>query len=185
MIFYLISTEFYIVGKIATHCSNTRTTDTQWRHKSKISENLGRCGRQNMLPPYLKIWEWEWIFGRAVKAISSLGVRSPWSIIIKQFNKGDPRLLNKFILISCLQLWTLAIKYGFVSSLLYICYLLTLDSRCWKIIPTPTPAPAPVLLSADVLQADSVEGAVRRHENNVQVTSPEFSFAYSLKKNEH
>ena len=56
--------------------SGTRTTDTQWRHKSKISEKLGRCGRQNMLPPYLKIWEWEWIFGRAVKAISSLGVRS-------------------------------------------------------------------------------------------------------------
>ena len=55
-----------------------RTTDTQWRHKSKISEKLGRCGRQNMLPPYLKIWEWEWIFGCAVKAISSLGVRSPW-----------------------------------------------------------------------------------------------------------
>ena len=54
-----------------------RTTDTQWRHKSKISETLGRCGRQNMLRPYLKIWEWEWIFGRAVKAISSLGVRSP------------------------------------------------------------------------------------------------------------
>ena len=56
-----------------------RTTDTQWRHKSNKSENLGRCGRQNMLRPYLKIWEWEWIFGRAVKAISSLGVRSPWS----------------------------------------------------------------------------------------------------------
>ena len=55
-----------------------RTTDTQWRHKSKISEKMDRCGRQNMLPPYLKIWEWEWIFGRAVKAISSLGVRSPW-----------------------------------------------------------------------------------------------------------
>ena len=57
-----------------------RTTDTQWRHKSKISEKLGRCGRQNILRPYLKIWEWEWIFGRAVKAISSLGVRSPWYI---------------------------------------------------------------------------------------------------------
>ena len=55
-----------------------RTTDTQWRHKSKISEKLGRCGRQNMLRPYLKIWDWDWIFGRAVKAISSLGVRSPW-----------------------------------------------------------------------------------------------------------
>ena len=59
----------------------TRTTDTQWRHKSKKSENLGRCGRQNMLQPYLKIWEWEWIFGRAVKAISSPGVRSPWTCI--------------------------------------------------------------------------------------------------------
>ena len=49
---------------------------TQWRHKSKISENLGRCGRQNMLWPHLKIWDWDWIFGRAVKAISCLGVRS-------------------------------------------------------------------------------------------------------------
>ena len=59
----------------------TRTTDTQWRHKSKKSENLGRCGGQNMLWPYLKIWEWELIFGRAVKAISSIGVRSPWPYI--------------------------------------------------------------------------------------------------------
>ena len=60
-----------------TPCMYPRTTDTQWRHKSKISEKLGRSGRQNMLRPYLKIWEWEWIFGRAVKAFSSLGVRSP------------------------------------------------------------------------------------------------------------
>ena len=49
----------------------------QWRHKSKISEKLGWCGRQNILRPYLKIWDWDWIFGRAMKAISSLGVRSP------------------------------------------------------------------------------------------------------------
>ena len=35
----------------------SQTTDTQWWHKSKISENLGRCGRQNMLCLYLKIWE--------------------------------------------------------------------------------------------------------------------------------
>ena len=55
----------------------TRTTDTQWRHKSKKSEKLGRCGRQNMLRPYLTIWDWDWIFGRPVKDISSLGVRSP------------------------------------------------------------------------------------------------------------
>ena len=46
-------------------------------NKSKISEKFGRCGRQNVLRPYLKIWDWDWTFGRAVKAISSLGVRSP------------------------------------------------------------------------------------------------------------
>ena len=45
-----------------------RTMDTQWRHESKKYEYLGWCGRQNMLRPYLNIWEWEWIFGRAVKA---------------------------------------------------------------------------------------------------------------------
>ena len=55
-----------------------RTTDTQWRHKSKISEEFGRCGRLNMLQPYLKIWDS--IFGHAVKAISSLGVLSPCTI---------------------------------------------------------------------------------------------------------
>ena len=27
---------------------------------------------------YLKIWDWELIFGHAVKVISSPGVRSPW-----------------------------------------------------------------------------------------------------------
>ena len=57
---------------------DSRTTDTQWRHKSKKSENFGRCSRQNMLRPHLKIWEWELILVRAVKTISSPGVRSPW-----------------------------------------------------------------------------------------------------------
>ena len=66
----------------------TRTADTQWRHTSKKYENLGRCGRQNMLRPYLKIWEWEWISGPAVKAICSPVVRSPWTIsLLKQFVK--------------------------------------------------------------------------------------------------
>ena len=53
------------------------THELQWRHKSKKSESFGRYGRQNMLRPYLTIWDWDWIFGHAVKAISSLGVRSP------------------------------------------------------------------------------------------------------------
>ena len=61
-------------------CIVSRTTDTQWRHESKKSENLGRCGRQNILRPYLKIWYWEWIFGRAVKTISSPGVRSRYVV---------------------------------------------------------------------------------------------------------
>ena len=56
---------------------HSRTTDTQWRRNSKKPEILSRCGRQNMLWPYLKIWDCDLIFGRAVKAISSTGVRSP------------------------------------------------------------------------------------------------------------
>ena len=50
-----------------------------------LSTNLGQCGRQNMLRPYLKIWEWEWIFGHAVKAISSPGVRSPCALKCHEF----------------------------------------------------------------------------------------------------
>ena len=74
--------EMYILkSELTFSCLYSRTMDTQWRHKSEISEKLGRCGRQNMLPPYLKIWDWDWIFGRAVKAISFLGVRSPWSVV--------------------------------------------------------------------------------------------------------
>ena len=34
-----------------------------------------------MLWPYLKIWERELIFGRAVKVISLPGVRSPWYVL--------------------------------------------------------------------------------------------------------
>ena len=73
------------------------TTDTQWRHKSKKSENLGRCGRQNMLPPYLKIWDWELIFGRAVKAISSPGVGSPWSVPKKSSRYSYAKIVLEYI----------------------------------------------------------------------------------------
>ena len=69
--------KFALVGLSPTNVKiphlRSRTTDTQWRHKSKISEKLGWCGRQNMLWPYLKVGDWEWSAG---KAISSLGVRS-------------------------------------------------------------------------------------------------------------
>ena len=37
-----------------------------------------------MLWLYLKICDWDWIFGRAVKVISSLGVRSLWVEQMKQ-----------------------------------------------------------------------------------------------------
>ena len=39
-----------------------------------------------MLRPNQKIWDWDLIFGRAVKAISSLGVRSPWLTAIQGMN---------------------------------------------------------------------------------------------------
>ena len=51
---------------------------TQWRHKSKKFENLGRCGRQNILWPYLKFGECELIFSCAVKAIYLTGVCIDW-----------------------------------------------------------------------------------------------------------
>ena len=38
-----------------------------------------------MLRPYLKIWDWDWIFSRAVRVISSLCIRSPWFWPSKQF----------------------------------------------------------------------------------------------------
>ena len=37
-----------------------------------------------MLWPYLKIRDWDLIFGCAVKAFSSLGVRSPWAVERKE-----------------------------------------------------------------------------------------------------
>ena len=65
----------------------------------KKSENLGRCGRQNMLWPYLKIWEWELIFGCAVKAISSPGVHSQWkkvfTIQLQRFGDSSKELHSK------------------------------------------------------------------------------------------
>ena len=44
-------------------------------------KNLGIYGRQNMLRPYIKIWDWKLIFGHAVKAISSPDIRSPWYVL--------------------------------------------------------------------------------------------------------
>ena len=60
-------------------CRAATRTLSQWRHKSKISEKFGGWGRQNMLRPYQNIWDWDWIFGRTVKAFSSLCVCSPWA----------------------------------------------------------------------------------------------------------
>ena len=55
-------------------CVEEMLVYTDYGHPKK-SENLGRCGRQNMLRPNLKTWEW--VLGRAVQTISSPGVRSP------------------------------------------------------------------------------------------------------------
>ena len=78
-VWWMQSSHVCLKCMVAAWLVQSRTTNTQWRQKTKISEKLGRCGIQNMLPPHLKIWDWDWIFGRAVKTISSLGVRSPWS----------------------------------------------------------------------------------------------------------
>ena len=85
-----------------------RTMDTQWRHESKKYEYLGWCVRQNMLRPYLKIWEWELIFGRAVKAISSPGVRSPWII----------PLWILILTYSCIEIYEQAYQWSLITPVL-------------------------------------------------------------------
>ena len=60
------------------NCSGHGLRTTNEGINQRNLEKLGRCGRQNMLGPYLTIWDWDLIFGRALKPISSLGVRSPW-----------------------------------------------------------------------------------------------------------
>ena len=45
--------------RLFDQCDNTRTTDTHQRHNSKKSEKLGQCGKQNMLLPNRKIWDWD------------------------------------------------------------------------------------------------------------------------------
>ena len=89
------------------------------RHKSKKSEILGRCGRRNMVRPYLKIWDWDLIFGQAVKEISSPGVRGPSDCFLAfyampkqpinqfKFSKAEKQLLKVYcpnIYILCLGL---------------------------------------------------------------------------------
>ena len=102
IVFVVLMTFFFFIK------ARPRTTDIQWRHKSKKSENLGRYGRQNMLRLYLKIWEWELIFGRAVKAISSPGVRSLWHYLWQKIN--DLHLVSNYFN-ACLPS---ALKYEFM-----------------------------------------------------------------------
>ena len=88
-----------------------------------------------MLRPYLKIWEWELIFGRTVKAISSPGVRSP-CYIQTYFNLcltylGSARLLV-FKEISPCQI----IKHILALPVYWI---------FWKIQPCPFIAPCPFI----------------------------------------
>ena len=45
-------------GKNSDSSSHGLRTPNEGAHKSQIFEKLGRCGRQNMLRPYLKIWDW-------------------------------------------------------------------------------------------------------------------------------
>ena len=50
-----------------------------------------------MLWPNQKIWEWELIFGHAVKAISSLGIRSPWVQHSNFFTNNGSRQYYKHV----------------------------------------------------------------------------------------
>ena len=75
------------------HIHGLRTPNKGINQRYLKNLKLGRCGRQNMLRPYLKLWDW--IFGRAVKAISSLGVRSPWTTAIMSEKNSTFLLFTK------------------------------------------------------------------------------------------
>ena len=47
-----------------------------------MTPNEGINQRNLKFWPYLKIWDWDLIFGCAVKAISSQGVHSPWIVTL-------------------------------------------------------------------------------------------------------
>ena len=78
-----------------------RTTDTQWRYKSKISEKLGRCGRKNMLRPYL-FWigiEFSAVQGRLFPLWASV-VRGCNDIIVLLFIFDLGRCVFKLLLLT-------------------------------------------------------------------------------------
>ena len=58
-----------------------------------------------MLRPYLKIWDWELVFGPAVMAISSLGFRSPclYSFLVLLGGKGTGCKVTCFLKVRSLK----------------------------------------------------------------------------------
>ena len=73
----------------------------QCRHISKKSENLGRCGRQNMLRPYLKIWEWEWIFRLDLDLFFKLALNILWPLFFGINHIND---VMHSLIYACIQL---------------------------------------------------------------------------------
>ena len=72
-----------LVGWLA-QCASAlpRTTDTQWKHKIKEIWKFGpmwQAQHASALPK--SFGSWELIYGRAVKTISSSGVRSPCALL--------------------------------------------------------------------------------------------------------
>ena len=67
-----------------------------------------------MLRLYLKIWEWEWIFGSAVKAISS-----PGSVVRAKKTIGRNDKLNSVCIVSeliSISLFTVINTFAYVIS---------------------------------------------------------------------
>ena len=54
-----------------------------------------------MLRSYLKIWDWDLIFGRAVNAISSPGVRSPWKRVIQVQREKGKKIQKEYRISRC------------------------------------------------------------------------------------
>ena len=60
---------------------------------------MGWCGRQNMLWPYLKLWDCDWILAKHWRLLSLWGVRSPCFLIrlIENYQKKWKSKVNCLI----------------------------------------------------------------------------------------
>ena len=73
-----------LIAQTSAHGLRTPNEGINQRYLKNWADVADKIG---MFRPYLKIWDCDWIFGRGVKAIFSLGVGSRWCVISFWYKK--------------------------------------------------------------------------------------------------